>query len=250
MIALACAAALSAAATTPIQSQGQDEDQADLKRHIYPVSAPIDPPRFVLDVSDSPDSEEWGKAAVGVAETWFTHIAQLLATDGRDPMTGEQVTEAWQPPEEIKIVLKPDIGAPAYASGNTITIDSNWVKSRPDDLGIVIHEMVHVIQAYPGSDHKPWWLVEGIADYLRWWRFEPELHTGPGRTRINPERDNFDSGYRTTGMWLAWCSRKYDMRLVPALDLAMRRREDPVPLFQEITGKTAEELWAEFLGEQ
>lgn len=245
-ITLAFAAALSA----PSDAAASQPPQNELSRHIYPLSAPIDPPQFVLDVSDSPDSEEWGKAAIGVAESWFTHVAQLMATDGRDPLTGEQVTERWQPPQEIRIVLKPDIGAPAYASGNTITIDSNWVASRPDDLGIVIHEMVHVIQAYPGSDHKPWWLVEGIADYIRWWRYEPELHTGTGRTRINPERDNYDNGYRITGMWLAWCSRKYDMRLVPALDLAMRRREDPVPLFEQITGKSPEQLWEEFLGEQ
>ena len=111
---------------------------------------------------------------------------------------------------------------------------------------MVIHELTHVIQSYPQSSKTPGWLVEGIADYIRWWRYEPELHATTGRKRINFDKAKYTDSYRTTAMWLAWCSRKFNMGLVPALDLAMRRSEDPMVVFVAKTGKDADSLWAEF----
>ena len=32
-----------------------------------------------------------------------------------------------------------------------------------EHFGVVIHELTHVIQAYPAAGDKPGWLVEGIA---------------------------------------------------------------------------------------
>ena len=65
--------------------------------------------------------------------------------------------------------------------------------------------------------------------------------------RIDPEKHKFSDSYRITAFWLAWVSKKYDMRLVPALDLALRKAEDPMPIFAKMTGKGPDELWKEFL---
>jgi hypothetical protein len=67
-----------------------------------------------------------------------------------------------------------------------ITISGKWITEHPDDLGMVIHELVHVVQGYPNSRHKAGWLVEGIADYIRWWRYEPEAP----RPRIDPAKSS------------------------------------------------------------
>jgi hypothetical protein len=107
----------------------------------------------------------------------------------------------------------------------------------------VIHELVHIVQQYPNSRFKQGWLVEGIADYIRWWRYEPESP----RPRIDPEKSKYTDAYRTTAYFLAWASRKYDMRLVPALDRALRAGEDPMPKFAQYTGKDADALWKEFI---
>jgi hypothetical protein len=37
------------------------------------------------------------------------------------------------------------------------------------------------------------------------------------------------------------------MRLVPALDRALRKAEDPLPVFERVTGKDVETLWKEFV---
>ena len=227
LVALLAAAAL---------SQGVSSTDKDaLARHIYPMATPRATPPLSVDVSDFPESAAWGEAARGLVQTWYPALIAMLST------------QDYVPPKTIKLVIKKTLNVPAYCSGGTITINGKWITDHPDDLGMVIHELVHVVQSYPDSRSKPGWLVEGIADYIRWWRYEPELHATSGRTKINVEKANYTDSYRTTGMWLAWCSRKYDMRLVPALDRAMRAAEDPIPLFAKMTGKDPDALWKEFI---
>jgi hypothetical protein len=218
----------------------------DLKRHVYRLAPAMTCPPVVVDVSDFPEGKAWGEAAKAVVQEWYGPITQLLATDGRDVITGEKKGKPFDAPKTITIVIKKTIDPPAYASGGTITVNGKWITQHPEDLGMMVHELTHVIQQYPGSRTTPGWLVEGVADYIRWWRYEPELHATSGRTKINFEKAKFTDSYRTTGMWLAWASRKYNMSLVPALDKAMRDREDPMPVFQKLTGKSAQELWDEF----
>ncbi|MCW5947105.1 MAG: DUF4157 domain-containing protein [Fimbriimonadales bacterium] len=204
---------------------------ADLERHIYPLAKQLETPPVVLDVSEFPESKAWGEAAKALVERWFPIVTSMLAT------------QDYRVPDQIRIRILPTANAPAFASGNTITINGKWITDRPDDLGMVIHELVHVVQQYPRNDKKPGWLVEGIADYIRWWRYEPEAP----RPRIDYEKANFTDSYRTTAYFLAWVSRRYDMRLVPTLDLALRKAEDPMPIFRQLTEKNVEELWKEFI---
>ncbi len=211
--------------------------QPDLSKHIYPLSKPLASPPVVLDVTDFPEGKEWGEAAKGIVEKWFPIVTSWLST------------ESYKVPKEIRIVIKKEISAPAYASGGTITVNGKWITQHPEDLGMMVHELTHVVQSYPNSRLTPGWLVEGIADYTRWWKYEPELHAGRGRTKINVEKAKYTDSYRTTAVWLAWSSRKYHMGLVPSLDRAMRKREDPLPIFKTLTGKEPQELWDEFVVE-
>lgn len=209
--------------------------QNDLAKFVYPLAKPIPTPPVVLDVSAFPESKAWGEEAKGLVEKWFPTLTSWLST------------ESYKVPKEIKLTIKPEISAPAYTTGSEITINGKWITQHPEDLGMVIHELVHVIQSYPGYRGKPGWLVEGIADYIRWWRYEPEYFATRGRPKINPEKSKYTDAYRTTAYWLAYCAKKYDMSLVPALDKAMRDRKDPMPVFKELTGKDPDELWKEFL---
>ena len=203
--------------------------QDPLARYVYPLAPRVESPRIVVDTKAAPESAAWAKTAASIMRAWYPTVRSQLAT------TGARV------PKELRLTIKPKIGPPAYCSGDEITVKAEWIKDHPDDLGIVIHEMAHAIQSYPDGP-KPGWLVEGIADYIRWWRYEPE----PPRTKIT-EKSNFTDAYRTTAYWLAWCQRKYDMRLVPQLDGEMRAGRDPLPIFTKLTGKTPEALWKEFV---
>src|SRR6185436_1626809 len=115
----------------------------DLARHVYPLAKRLDCPPVVVDVSDFPESQAWGDAAKAIVETWFPTVCSLLAT------------EEYKAPKEIKLVIKKTANSPAYASGSTITINGKWITDHPDDLGMVVHELTHVIQMYPRNQKKP-----------------------------------------------------------------------------------------------
>lgn len=228
---------------------GQDSAQTTpLNKYIYPLAKEIQGPEIVLDTTDFPEGREWMESAKGVVEEWFPKVCQLLGTDGRDPVTKQEKGKAYEPPGKLRLIIKKKISAPAYATGNSITVNGEWITKHPEDLGMMVHELTHIVQHYPDSKTTLGWLVEGIADYIRWWRYEPELHATSGRTKVNPEKAKYTDSYRTTAVWLAWSSRKYNMALVPCLDKAMRDREDPMEVFPRLTGKSADELWDEFIG--
>ena len=81
----------------------------------------------------------------------------------------------------------------------------------------------------------PGWLVEGIADYLRWYHYEPDSH-GAEISRNRLEQARFDSSYRVTANFLDWASRKHEPELVPKLNAAIRQ------------GQYSEELWVKSAG--
>jgi hypothetical protein len=122
-----------------------------------------------------------------------------------------------------------------------MTINADWIKAHPDDFGMVIHELTHVVQAY--HHQNPGWLVEGVADYIRWWRYEPESP----RTPVNPEKAKYTDSYRTTANFLAWVVGQNHRTLVPELDKAMKDGTYSDDLFEKITGKSLDTLWADYI---
>jgi hypothetical protein len=228
LLTAVCLAGAQTQAATPSPSVS---DRASLDRFIYPLAKPIKCPTVVVDSTDLPEAAAWGDAAKHLVELWFPTVCQLLAT------------EKFRVPSQVRLVIRKHIDAPAYTAGNVITIDGQWITAHPNDLGMVIHELTHVVQQYPDGGPKPGWLVEGIADYVRWWRYEPDSP----RPRLGPNATYHDA-YRTTAAFLAWVSYHYNESLVPELDRAMRERRDPMPLFKKLTGKSPEDLWTEMRG--
>jgi hypothetical protein len=204
--------------------------QEKLDRYIYPLAAPIPEPAVTVDVSDDPRAAAWAEEARKLVRQWFPIVWRLLGTDG--------VT----PPEEIKLIFRKKIDPPAYSSGASITVNGEWIAGHPDDLGMMVHELTHIVQSYPPGRNKPGWLVEGIADYIRWWRYEPEAP----RSRIDPLKASYRDSYRITAAFLAWITGKYDRRIVPTLDKALRENRYRDAIFSEVTGKDLDTLWSEF----
>jgi hypothetical protein len=210
---------------------GVQNQVVDLDKFVYPLARPLPSPMVTVDTTDAPETAAWAAAAKRVVQDWYPNLTSWLSTQN------------YKSPREIRLIFKKTLEVPAYTSGSSITINGKWVTDHPNDLGMVVHELTHVVQSYPDYRGKPGWLVEGIADYTRWWRYEPEAP----RSRIDPIKATYHDAYRTTAWWLAYVSDKYDRRLVPALDLAMRNKKDPMPIFQQMTGKTPDELWTEFM---
>jgi hypothetical protein len=191
-----------------------------------------DPPvKVTLDTSEVPSLAPWGERAKRLVEEWYPIIADLLKSDG------------FTPPAEVKLVFEKDEKGIAGTSGATITIASGWVERHPDDFGMVIHELTHVIQSYPHYEDEAGWVVEGIADYVRYIRYEPKAELSP----IDPKTASYRDGYGTAARFLAWIEKTYDKQIVARLNRALRGSKYAPEIFREATSKGLDELWGEFV---
>ena len=182
------------------------------------------PIEFTLDVSDAPEMRPWGENVVRVCEKEYPAICDYLASDGFRPLT------------QIRLTLKSDYKGVAYASGNRIVGSVKFFTDHPTDIGAMVHETVHCVQQYRARNN-PGWLVEGVADYYRFWKYEP------GKAgRVNPARAKYDDSYRTTAAFLAYVTDKHDPKLVPQLNALMRAGKYDEGIWKKLTGKTADEL--------
>ena len=145
-------------------------------------------------------------------------------------------SEGFSPPTQIRMSLKSDYKGVAAAGGGRITGSVAYFKSHPDDIGAMVHETAHCVQNYRARG-LPGWLVEGIADYVRFWKYEP------GKAgRLQPERAKYDASYRTTAAFLAFVSEKYDPKAVNKLNALLRENKYDVGVWKTLTGKSVEEL--------
>ena len=200
--------------------------------------------RFVIDVTDSPDLAIWAEQTLKpVIQTWYPKLVTLLASDG------------YQAPADILLRFRSDMGGtPASAGGSSINLNAVWFRKERtrEALGSVVHELVHVVQNYgranrtnPNPTSTPAWVVEGIADYIRWFLYEPQS-LGAEITKRNQAGARYDSSYRITANFLDWVTRTYEKDLVRRLNAAAREGQYAEALWKEFAGKSVQELGEEW----
>lgn len=133
---------------------------------------------------------------------------------------------------------------PAAASGGRISYSADWFKKHPEDTDVVTHEIMHVIQNY-GNTNGPWWITEGIADYVR---HKYGLNNKAGGWSLTPFNANqkYDNGYRITARFFLWLENKVKPGIVKTLDEKMRAHAYNDNLWKELTGKSVAELWQQY----
>jgi hypothetical protein len=198
-----------------------------------PVSHFRYPVEFVLDVSDAPEMKEWAEKTARVCERAYPMINEELKTDG------------YEPPHLIRMALRNDYRGVAAAGGGRIVGSVRYFKEHPDDVGAMVHETTHIVQHYRRGNN-PSWLVEGVSDYVRFFKFEPG-----NLGRINAKRAHYNSSYRVTAAFLAYLTDNYDKEIVRKLNTLMRKGQYKEAVFQELTGKPVKDLdeeWRATLG--
>jgi len=163
---------------------------------LTPLLALAAAPRIVVHNSD-PQLDTLARELVPLCETWYPKIAGILY--GSHPPN---------PPAEIQIFFDEDKVA-GYTEGNQIHLSAAEAKrpAKLDFRAVVIHELVHIVQAYPlparcdgirilgcvaANRHHfaPTWINEGIADYVTYTYF-----TGTNQPRLRLDRDGQLHGY-------------------------------------------------------
>lgn len=191
---------------------------------------------IVFDASQVPELKPWIDGTLKpICANWYPKIVKLLPS------------ENYEAPRRFTIVFHRDMRGVANTAGRQVNCAAPWFLSnlQGEAAGAVVHELVHVVQQYGrsrGRNRNPGWLVEGVADHIRWFMYEPaEL-----RPRVNPDRAHYTDSYRTTAAFLDYVVETYDGELVKKLNAAMRNGEYRDELWREYTGKTVDELWDEY----
>lgn len=187
------------------------------------------PPRGFVDISQAPDLAKWAAKAESQMEAFWPDIDALLYTD------------KFIPPNAVNVIYTtgPDVTGVAATGGGVMTVNSAYARRFPNDTGLTVHETAHVVQ----SGGNPGWLIEAIADYIRWIKFEPQNFT----FSINPRTATPHDPYRTGAAFLGWCEQHYDHRLVTKLNEATRFGDYQDALFEQNCGKPIGTLWKEFM---
>jgi hypothetical protein len=138
----------------------------------------------------------------------------------------------------------------AYTSGTDVVANSVWLKSEigREAVGSLVHECVHVVQQYDYGSSAPGWLVEGMADYVRWFKYEPQSHGADivWMRHLRNFTPRYNASYRVSANFLNWVSEKYDQNLVTELNAAMRDGTYSRDTWKKLTGKTVQDLGAEW----
>jgi len=195
--------------------------------------------RIVIDTTEAPDLTEWARGELApVVQEWYPRIVGMLPSEG------------YQAPTQVSIVFG-DMQGVAATSGTRVHCAARWFRGqlKGEAKGAVVHELVHVVQQYGlarranrNATRTPGWLVEGIADYIRWFLYEPET-----------SRARHDASYRVSGNFIDWVARTHDKDIVRRLNAAARQGRYTETLWKEYTGHTVQELndqWIKSLAER
>ena len=199
--------------------------------------------RITIYTSETPDLTEWAnKELVPVLQEWYPKIVKMLPSEG------------YQAPRSVSITFSPNMRGVAATGGTSIRCGAGWFRRQlqGEAKGAVVHELVHVVQQYgrarrtnPNATRTPGWLVEGIADYIRWFLYEPQTR-GAEVTSRNIARARYDSSYRISGNFLNWVTETYDKDIVRKLNAAARQGRYKESLWKEATGRTVQQLGDEW----
>lgn len=188
---------------------------------------------IIIDVSETPDLKAWVDAKLRpTLDDWYPRIVETLPSEG------------FAAPKRVEVTFRKDMRGVANTAGTRISCAERWFKDNLDGeaAGAVVHELVHVVQQYR-SRGNPGWLVEGVADYIRWFKYEPVSK----RPRPNPERARYTDSYRTTGAFLEYVAAHHDHEFVVKINAAMRQGRYSAGLWKAYTGKTVDELWSLYI---
>ncbi len=185
--------------------------------------------RGFIDVSRTPDLAEWAAIAEKKMEAFWPNTQALLYTDG------------FITPNAIHVIY--EVGARvtpvAATGGGKMQVNGEYARKHPDDTGLVVHEAAHAIQ----SGGSPGWLIEAIADYIRWIKYEPENFT----YGIDLQKGTPHEPYRAGAAFIGWLELHYDAKLATKLNEATRFGTYRDALFEKYCGKPIDVLYKEFV---
>ena len=189
---------------------------------------------YVFDTSGAPELKEWTEAnLVPVVREWYPKFVEMFPSDG------------WKPFKKLTFRYEEGIDCPAYTVKSEVTLNPKWIKENPGDVGCAVHELFHVIQG-GGYCKSPGWLTEGIADYARWYLFEPESHGCD--MDVTASKVRYNDAYRVSANFLNFVESRHPGVVKGLNALCRQGKYVEADFWTNRTGKTVFELEDEWKG--
>lgn len=174
-----------------------------------------------------------------------------------DPVVGNRLIQTFFTvyPEEVKqynrnatrkvvVIIDPAYTGVAAASNGIIRINPDWLKKNPEDIDVITHEAMHLVQSYPHRS-GPGWITEGIADYVR---HQLGVNNNASNWKLTPFKyeHHYTNAYRITARFFLWIEQRYKKGFVQQLDAAMRNNTYTTDFWMKTTGFTVDTLWLQY----
>lgn len=168
-----------------------------------------------------------------LTETFFTVYPKLAKE--YNPATSKQV----------KFFVDTAYKGVAATSNDRVVISSIWMIKHPEDIDVVTHEVMHIVQNY-GNSAGPGWLTEGIADYARY-KFGVDNAGAKWTLPDVKPTQSYKNSYRITARFFAWMEAKVKPGIIKAVDKSLRDHTYTNEIWKTMTGKNLDELWADYI---
>jgi hypothetical protein len=145
---------------------------------------------------------------------------------------------------QVKFLVDTAYKGVAATSDGQVVFSSVWMKKHPEDIDVVTHEVMHIVQNY-GNSTGPGWLTEGIADYARF-KFGVDNAGSKWALPGYKPGQSYTNSYRITAGFLDWLEKNKRKGIVKKLDREMRDHIYTDGTWQTLTSKTLDELWTEY----
>ena len=133
----------------------------------------------------------------------------------------------------------------AATSNGKVTYSSIWMVKHPEDIDVVTHEVMHIVQDY-GRSVGPGWLTEGIADFARSKFGIDNAGAKWALPELKPEH-TYKNSYRITARFFTWIEKKIKQGTIKAVDASLRDHTYTADIWAKLTGKDLDGLWADYV---
>jgi hypothetical protein len=146
-----------------------------------------------------------------------------------------------QTARKVTFIIDPSYDGVAATGNDETHFNPQWFHKHPGDIDVVTHEVMHIVQNYPDGA-GPGWITEGIADYVRYTLGVDNEGAGWHLPNYSPKQ-HYDNAYRVTAHFFVWLEQNGHAGIVKALDSAMRSKTYTDQTWNQLTGKSVDELW-------
>lgn len=158
-----------------------------------------------------------------------------------------KLAKDFNPQTAKEVIFKVDTAYKGVAatSGGRVVYNPGWFRQHPGDIDVVTHEVMHIVQSY-GNSAGPWWVTEGIADYVRDKYGVDNAGAGWSLPNLDTTKHKYTDSYRVTARFFKWIEAKVKPGTIKAINANLRDHSYTADDWKKLTGKTLDELWEDY----